>query len=270
MPEVFEFGEESRRLFGVFHAPKHTAKAGIVICPPFGEEMVATYARLAAWSKDLAEGGFAVLRFHPYGTGESDGKFSEFTADGAANDATTALNWLRQRIPQTRVGFLGLRFGGSVVVRAAATANPDFVVFWSPIVNLKSYFRELLRSRITAELIHKGRERVQITTADMTKQLEEGRPVDVNGFDLCPELYRQMTSCTEWPQTPPAPEVIWLGRKAEETSAGPVIEKWKGSGRRVDFGFYAEPAFWEDYSLSFPKQFASESVRWMSPAGRTQ
>jgi hypothetical protein len=69
--ETFYFGQPSRRLFGVLDGPTRDPHAGLVFCAPFGDEMVSTYAVLARWSKELAKKGFAVLRFHPFGTGES-------------------------------------------------------------------------------------------------------------------------------------------------------------------------------------------------------
>jgi len=77
--EHFYFGEEPQRIFGVLTRPAGGVQTGLIFCPPFGEEMVATYARFARWSKELTEHGFAVLRYHARGTGESGGTTKDFT-----------------------------------------------------------------------------------------------------------------------------------------------------------------------------------------------
>jgi exosortase A-associated hydrolase 2 len=257
--EHFFFGQESHQLFGVLVRPAGRARTGLVFCPPFGEEMVSTYARFARWSKELADRGFAVLRYHPRGTGESHA--SLFTLDSAAQDAATAVRWLREHGEVDRVGIFGLRFGASVAVNAAAQA--DFLVFWSPIINLRLYFRDLLRLRMTKEMIHRKADRVNVTTKDLTSELEAGRSIDLLGYEASPELYRQMTSSTSWPDEPPAPDVLWLGLPSEQGQAEAVTSAWKDRGCRVDVEAFREPFFWEDFNLDFPHQFAESSIAWM-------
>jgi uncharacterized protein len=259
--EQFFFGDGSERLFGTFTGPNGRARTGLVFCPPFGEEMVATYARFARWSKELADRGIAVLRYHPRGTGESDGSSAEFTLASAAEDAATAVRWLRKRADVDRVGILGLRFGASAAVCASAQA--DFLIVWSPVVNLRLYFRDLLRLRITKDMIHLKADHVKVTSKDLTSELEAGRSIDLLGYETSPELYRQMTACESWPIEPPAPEVLWLGLPAERVRAEAITSGWKGSGCRAEVQVHREPVFWEDFSLDFPHQFAESSIAWM-------
>src|SRR5271155_1661041 len=117
--DLFFFGEDSRRIFGLLAKPAGRAHTALVFCPPLGEEMVSTYARFARWSKDLADQGFVVLRYHPRGTGESAGSSKDFTLDGAAEDAAAAVKWLRENVEVDRVGIFGLRFGASAAVHAS-------------------------------------------------------------------------------------------------------------------------------------------------------
>ncbi len=261
---VFYFGEDSRRLFGVLGRPSSEAHTGVVFCPPFGDEMICTYARFARWAKELAEEGFAVLRYHPFGTGESDGTCGQFTPRGAAEDAVTAVQWLRGTAKVERVGLFGLRFGASVAVHAAAAARPDFVVVWSPIINLQQYFRELLRLRLTKELVHQKASQVKVTAKHMIAELEAGRTIDLLGYEVSPEFYRQMAGSDGWPEQAPAPEVLWLARPPEQSRAQPVVELWRKQGGRVDLQALAEPVFWEDFSSALPLQFMEVSFRWMT------
>lgn len=259
--EQFFFGEDSRRLFAALSRPTGRPRFGLVFCPPLGEEMVSTYARMARWSKYLADRGVVVLRYHPRGTGESDGSSENFTLQTAAEDAAAAVAWMRRHGGAERVGMLGLRFGASTAVHAGAQA--DFMIFWSPIINLRVYFRDLLRLRLMNEVVRLGGDRVRTTAKDLTAELAAGRSVDLLGYETSPELYHQMTSKETWPVEPPAPDVLWVGLPTEKTNGEAIASGWRDRGSRVDVQTFREPPFWEDFSLDFPHQFADATHAWM-------
>lgn len=261
--EAFYFGQDSHRMFGVLHEPLGAARAGLVFCPAYGDEMVSSYASLARWAKELAAKGFAVLRYHPYGTGESDGGALDFTVESAVSDAVSALDCLRERVRSPRIGFLCLRFGGYVAVQAALRAHPDFLALWSPIVNPRQYCRELLRLQLTKELVQQRTEHVRITTHSMISELVAGRPVDILGRLLSPEFYRQMNASAPWPDRPPVADVLWLSRPRERAQVISLVESWKRQGSRVEHQFFDEPAFWEDHSSKFAQKFSVASVDWL-------
>jgi uncharacterized protein len=262
--ETFFFGDESRRLFGALTRPVDTIRAGVVFCPPFGDEMVCTYSRLAQWGKELAEEGFAMLRYHPFGTGESDGDCADFTLQGASDDTLTAAKWMRQTVCPEPLGLFGLRLGAAVAVQAATRVRPDFLILWSPIINLRRYFRELLRLRLTKEMVHQKADRVRLTANDMIAELEAGRTIDIVGYDIAPEFYRQMSASETWAEQPPAPRVLWVARPQEESLASPVVERWRKHGGHVDFLALPDPVFWEDFSSGMPEKFAQATLRWMA------
>jgi exosortase A-associated hydrolase 2 len=257
----FYFGDKPKSTFGVLTRPTGKAHTGVVFSPPFGEEMVATYARFARWAKELATQGFAVLRYHPRGTGESEGGSKEFTLKSATEDAAAAVRWMRECSGCERVGIFGLRFGASVV--ALADTKADFGVLWSPVTNLRIYFRDLLRLRLTKELIHQRADHVKVTAKDLTAELDAGRSIDLLGYEACPELYRQMIATEAWPKTPPASDVLWLDLPLATAQAGMIAQEWRNLGSRVDVQTFREKIFWEDFSSDFPHQFAEASISWM-------
>ncbi len=262
--ETFFFGQPSRRLFGALDGPGRKARAGLVFCPPFGEEMITTYARLARWSKELAKMGFAVLRFHPFGTGESDGSFRDFTIEGALRDTMTAMNCLRERTGVERAGFFGLRFGAFLAAQAAQAKPPDFLILWSPVTDTRQYFRNLLRMRLTAELVHLKADHVKVTTRSMINDFEAGRTVDNLGYEFSPALYRQMTAGPAWPQQLPCLKVLWLSRVSERTQLASLPNDWVAEGGNAQLEFLPELPFWEDFSSVFPEKFARASEGWLA------
>jgi len=257
-------GADSTHMYVALHRSAKPSGTTLVFCPPLDQEMVTTYGRLARWSKQLAVRGYSVLRYHPLGTGESDGTHAEVTLESLVRDAVAAQRCARQRLPGRRLGCLGLRVGATVSILAAAVEPADFVVLWCPVTNLRHYFRELLRSQVTSDAIHRSRMR---STQQMIADLEAGRNVDVWGYELSPGLYRQMTAMQALPDTPPARRVLWLARPAEEAAAVPVVKRWQGLGSQVDFKALPEPVFWENPGNAVPERFATATVQWLSRIG---
>jgi alpha/beta superfamily hydrolase len=261
--QVSYFGTDSHRLYGVFHNGVDSAQTALVLCPPFAEELVATYARFANWSKRLAEKGIAVLRFHFYGTGESGGASADFSLEMAIYDACTALEFARERIAPVRLGYFGVRLGATIAMLAALRQPVDLLVMWSPITNIQQYMRELFRAQLAKEMVQRGLTRVQRNTQDMILDLKSGRSIDLLGYEFSPQLYRQMASRWKWPDKAPAKHILWLARTTEEKDARVIVDRWKASGSRVDFTVLPEPAFWEEYTSVFPRRFAASTLDWL-------
>jgi len=268
--QVCYFGTDSHRLYGVVHNDVDSTQTALVLCPPFAEEMVATYARFATWSKQLAEQGIPVLRFHPYGTGESGGTSADFTLESAIHDACTALEFAREQIAPVRLGYFGVRLGATIAVLAALHQPVDLLVMWSPITNIHQYMRELFRAQLTNQMVHHGLTRVRRNTEDMILDLEHGQSIDLLGYEFSPQLYRQMAAGWEWPEKAPARHTLWLARTTEEKTASVLVDRWQASRSRVDFTVLPEPAFWEEYTSVFPGSFAATTLGWLKQSAETR
>jgi uncharacterized protein len=262
--EITYYGQQSKRMYVALHRSSTASGPALVVCPPFAQEMVTTYARLARWSKQLSTQGISVLRYHPFGTGESDGTYADVTLESAIGDAVTAVEVVRQQITNRPVGYLGLRFGATISLLAATKKPIDFLVLWCPIANLRNYFRELLRSQVTANAVRRTRMR---STQQMIEDLEAGANVDIWGYELSPALYRQMVATQALPDKPPARNILWLVRPPDENVAAPIAERWKALGSHVDFQVIPETVFWEYPGSQVPERFAAATVRWLSRIG---
>lgn len=257
------FGDPSRRLFGAIEGHPTHAQSGMVFCLPCAEEMTTTYARLARWSKQLAKNRIAVMRFHPFGTGESDGSFVDFNIEGAVHDTVTAIRQLRQQMGNSKpLGLFGLRFGAFIAAQAALVSPVDFMVLWSPIVRLRTYLRELLLARLTAEAIHLETNRVTFTTQNMVDELRAGRSVDILGYEFSPALYHEMTSGPPWPLHPGCRKVLLITRTSERSALEALPKEWT-EDNIVDCESVQDLAFWENFSSLFPQRFANVSEGWL-------
>ena len=261
--EACYFGTDSHRLYGVVPEAVDSASTALVFCPPFAEEMVTTYARFATWAKQLEAAGIPVVRFHPFGTGESGGSFGDFTLTSGVSDACGAAELARRRISPNRLGYFGLRLGATIAMLAACKRPVDLLVLWSPVTNIPQYMRELFRGLLAKEMVRQGVTQVRRNTQDMIAELETERPVDMMGYEFSPQLYREMANAGKWPETPSARHVFWLARPAEEKSATAIVDQWRKSDSRIDFAVLPEPAFWEEFGSTFADRFAAKTLEWL-------
>ena len=105
-----------------------------VICHPhplFGgtlhNKVVHTLARV------LRERGTATLRFNFRGVGTSAG--SHDGGAGETADALAAVTWARNRWPDTQLVLAGFSFGAAIAIRAAAAAQPDWLISVAPAID---------------------------------------------------------------------------------------------------------------------------------------
>ena len=105
-------GSTERKLAGVYSPASGDRKGrGVVICPPFGQEMIRAHRScriLASW---MAESGLDVLRFDYYCTGESGGETEDLSVAGAIQDTITAIEEIVALGAVRRVTVVGLRIG---------------------------------------------------------------------------------------------------------------------------------------------------------------
>lgn len=137
------FGSGARRLFGLYTPGRGTR--GVVICNPWGNEYLAAHRTLRQLDAQLAAAGLHVLRFDYFGTGDSAGELEEADLAGWEADIAAAMEELRDSAGSTRVGLVGLRLGGTLAARVAASRarEVDALVLWDPVTSGNAYLGEL-------------------------------------------------------------------------------------------------------------------------------
>jgi alpha/beta superfamily hydrolase len=152
MKRLLRFGKGDE-LFGAFHATGDAAARVVVFCAPFGEEKKCSYRTFVETARELAETGVAALRFDYFGTGDSDGHFSEFAPRRAIGDIAAAAVEARELAGTEHVVLLGLRLGGALALAAAKKAAASHVILWQPVLDGKRFFgltvkRQMLRQQL--------------------------------------------------------------------------------------------------------------------------
>jgi len=261
--EAFYFSNNGARLFGVLHRPAETPRLGLAFCCPYGQEMVSSYARFSRWAKLLEQEGIAVLRFHYGGTGESAGSSGDFSFESACADTEAAVICLRERLAGTPLGLFGYRFGATVAARVASRVRPDMLVLWAPVVDPAAYLRELLRLRLTKELVHQRQGHVKVTRRELVEQLEAGQCIDLFGDDLSPVFYSQLLEANPWAEPPVGVKVLWLARAQEGRPGADKARHWQQVQVAIDYRAIPEIVFWEEDPPGLPERFTQETAAWL-------
>jgi hypothetical protein len=186
MVETIRFPVDGRRLFGTLRGPAD-APAGVVFAPPFAEAKKCAYRTYVELARRLAEIGFSSLHFDYTGTGDSEGRFRDFTPAQASAEILAAARELRQRRAPEKTGLLGLELGGSLAFKAATDTTddgaPDFVILWEPILRGEEFVRLNLKRHYIRSMLTEG------AAAPVT---ESSGVVDFGGYELSAEARRQL------------------------------------------------------------------------------
>jgi uncharacterized protein len=162
---------------------------GVVFCGPFAEEKKCAHRVLVEAARGFCSADIACLRFDYRGTGDSPGEFAEATPEQWVEDILAATAYLRSAHGVTTVGLLGLRLGGALALRAAATGEGvDFLVLWEPVIDGKQYLAQnLRRSLIKAMLTDEAQ-----FDAGQVRASQGEEYFDFDGYRVSREMRRQI------------------------------------------------------------------------------
>lgn len=148
---------KSHALWAVEHVPEDSEPGPVVIiCPGITGTKVGPHRILRSISLMLEDIGVASIRFDFFGSGESDGDFSEATFSSQVRDVLAVVAHARRdpRMRADNVGLLGLSLGG-MVAAVVAGQQPDAVqklALLAPLVGLEAIVGRILASRTNNRL----------------------------------------------------------------------------------------------------------------------
>lgn len=142
METVIEFQNRQKQwLRGMIHRPSQVRTRrgvpGVVFFHGFTGDRMESHWLFVKCSRALAEAGVASLRFDFYGSGESEGSFSEVTLQSEISDAQGAVDFFRRQkgIDPDRLGLLGLSLGGAIAATIAAPSRCQALVLWAALAH---------------------------------------------------------------------------------------------------------------------------------------
>lgn len=148
-----------------------------------GVEQMTLYRQEVLAARAAAARGFAVLRWHARGHGDSAGDFADVTLDTLIEDARAAADEARRRSGAVRVCWLGARFG-TLVAACAARGRSDTAgfVLWEPVHRAGEFFRHQLRAMLFSQVA--GSKRPDATVDQLLERVARDGFVDVVGYAL--------------------------------------------------------------------------------------
>jgi exosortase A-associated hydrolase 2 len=212
--------------FCLLHLPEGVPRGGIVYLHPFAEEMNRSRRVVARQAKAFAAAGYAVLQMDFYGCGDSAGDFGDASWARWRADARAAVNHLHQRFDLS-ICLWGLRSGGLLASELAFELDfPVALLLWQPVLSGRQHLQQFLRLSLAADILDG---KVQGGTDALLSELSAGRPIEVAGYTLSPELALELAESSL--RVPPARQhmhCIEIVPGASEIS--PALRRLKDAG----------------------------------------
>jgi len=260
----FFFPNAGNRLFGVLHHPgQPEPEEAFVFCHPFAEEKLWTHRVYVSFARLLASQGRAVLRFDYAGYGDSDGEFENTTVTGHLSDIGAAVAELRRAVPTVRsVGLLGLRFGATLAALWASRNELDGpLLLWEPLIEGERFIQDALRANLTTQMATLGE--VKVTREQLVAEMQAGRAVNIDGYDLGYELYSQIGAIDLLRESPSARDLLVVGISRTKRPGKSLARFVEQTGAHLEFA--VEEAFWREIKVFYDKADALSdvSLRWL-------
>jgi hypothetical protein len=162
---------------------------GWVVCHSFGLEQIHLSRLDVTVARALSASGFPVLRYHGSGYGDSELGMEVIGLASHMDEAADAVELLREQAGVDRVGVLGARFGGTVAALVADRLDLPFMALFEPMTNGAQYMRDLLRTRLFAEMAGGKEETGALGMDQLRHELAAQGWLDVKGLRLARQAY---------------------------------------------------------------------------------
>lgn len=163
--------------------------ARVLLVGPFASERQNSYLPWIRWARYLAALRIEVLRYDYRGVGESLGLFEDMTFKDWHEDLQLLADWFASRTPALPLILHGLEIGALLAARSFESGVGDAMLLWSPAATANQALRStLLRWVGLEQLLTPGAERR--SASDYIRQLEQGIPIEVEGYQWSPKLWR--------------------------------------------------------------------------------
>ncbi len=203
---------------------------------------------IAAFARGCAARGIGVAVLDPFGTGDSEGNFSDASWDIWKANVEAAVDWL-EADGTTPIALGGLRLGATLAADVAAGHPGKFqrLVLWQPVTNGQNYLKQVLRIRLAADISDGGEGQ---DTKSLMAALKAGETIEVAGYELPPALALGIDGLRLGTLgTAAKSPVIWLEVAAREDAtlspaASRMIDGWTEAGLAVTTKTIVDEPVW--------------------------
>lgn len=246
--EVFFLGDQGEARFCAASIPGATPRGGVLIVPPFAEELNKCRRMMSLQALALADAGWLVLQPDLKGTGDSAGDFGDASWQDWLDDLSAAWDWLSERTDE-RPALLGVRAGG-LLAAEWLRARPRLarLVLWQPVANGKTHLTQFLRLKAASEMLSDSDAKGVV--ASLRGRLEEGGSVEVAGYEVAAGLARGMDAAKldlpkPWRGSIRVIEVVSRERSEHTPGVQALLARLRESGADVGSEVVGGPPFWQ-------------------------
>ena len=251
MLDAFFLPVEPGQRFCVLHRPPGPPRRTVLYIHPFAEEMNKARRMAALQARRLADQGMVVLQLDLYGCGDSSGEFGQARWEIWQRDIEAGMSYLAERFPAPMT-LWGLRLG-ALLAAEARHARVDHLLLWQPVSSGSQFLSQFLRLRLASEMLASG----AATTAqrELMQALKAGRPLEIAGYELHPDLAAAMESRKLESVVPCAKRIDWIEVVADRAlslrpASAKVLDAWRRQGIDTDAGQVVGEPFWSTIEIA--------------------
>ena len=253
----------THRLFMVEHSPERP-RGAVLLCSPFLEEKLFCRRILKNLAESLCEQGWLVVRFDGYGEGDSEGELSNADLSTLVSDCASLIQLLRERV-EGPIVMLGMRWGANVAL-FANFENVDAILAIDPLLSGEEYVQQLLRQNLTTQMATWGS--VRENREALLAASERGRCINIQGFDLGPQLIAQMRKVI-LPSSFNAKKVSVVRTGLKDAELPPVwqerVDKLGATYRLVDARpYWFEPKIYDPIQFALTAAVSEQFIEWFA------
>lgn len=240
------------RLFcsGTRHPDPGMARGRILIVAPFAEEMNKSRHVLSALARATGDAGFDVLMPDLFGTGDSEGSFSDATMAVWRSDLDAAIDAIQGVSP---LHIIGLRAGSLLAVDCASRHKTGSLTLLHPQTDGRQIVNQMLRLRLAGGLLGGGEKE---TAAQLRERLASGEILEIAGYGLSGRLVADLESLAmEKMGVPDIEQANWIELAAQaDRPLMPVsmriVESWAAAGVPVHTAVVNCDQFWATQEIA--------------------
>ena len=257
------------RIFVIHRHPcSLRARQGVVLVPPFAEEMNRSRRMLVLLAEALARCGYHAVLPDFYGTGDSEGEFSEASWHGWLDQLNCCVASMQNEYGVGSYSLVGLRTGALLATDYLKQFNacPDKLVLWQPVVDGEVYLKQFLRLRLASSML--AGEEGENTQA-LVKSLADGEVVEVAGYALTSKVADGLSSSALKSVVPGRlPETCWVDLTASNEVPPPLLNRnlvdaWNKSGARVQHLAITGDSFWNSAEVIVNSGLVTQTVNFI-------
>lgn len=269
--EPFFLDTPQGKLFAIYHRPvDHNIIRGQVLCvPPFNEEMNRCRSMITMQAQAFAKLGYGTLVFDLYGTGDSDGEYSDARWFIWLENINIGKAWLDQKPGGCRA-IWGIRLGAILACESHVLYHTASIslILWQPVIDGKMHLTQFFRVRIAAQM-----DRADLpkeTTTSMRAQLSSGGSIEVAGYEIHPELAAAIDKAhlSKLPLIADT-AVLWLENSAiDKIEISPasqiLLSQWRENHIDTNVQVFIGSAFWQMHERVLASDIIEKTSEWLN------